>query len=60
MGNLAEWLQPATDAGEAAPVAGGSYLDPASALTVLASTPTDKHERARHIGFRVVVDLATR
>lgn len=59
-GNLAEWLQPATDAGETALVAGGSYLDPASALATLAVTPTDKHERARHIGFRVVVEPAPR
>lgn len=59
-GNLAEWLQPATDGGETAPVAGGSYLDPAGALALLPVTPIDKRERARHIGFRVVVEVAPR
>jgi formylglycine-generating enzyme required for sulfatase activity len=59
-GNLAEWLQPATDASESAPVAGGSYLDSANALATLTTTTMDKRERARHIGFRVVVETAAR
>ncbi len=59
-GNVAEWLQPAAESGETAPVAGGSYLDPASALATFTATPMEKHERARHIGFRVVVETAAR
>ncbi len=59
VGNVAEWLQPADDTSETAPVAGGSYLDPTSALTPLPLVSMDKHERARHIGFRVAVELAT-
>jgi formylglycine-generating enzyme required for sulfatase activity len=59
-GNLAEWLQPAADPSESAPVAGGSYLDPANTLTAFTVTPVEKHERARHIGFRVVVETAPR
>lgn len=57
-GNLAEWLQPVAESGELAPVGGGSYLDGAGALTTLPVTAMDKHERARHIGFRVVVESA--
>ena len=56
-GNLAEWLQPATEAGGSAPVAGGSYLDGGDALRRLPITLVEKRERARHIGFRVVVEL---
>ena len=56
-GNLAEWLQPATEAGENAPVAGGSYLDAAGALRRLPITLVEKRERARHSGFRIVVEL---
>jgi hypothetical protein len=57
-GNLAEWLEPAAEAGETAPLAGGSYLDGADALRRLPVTLVEKRERARHIGFRVVVELA--
>lgn len=57
-GNVAEWLQPAGEPGETAPVAGGSYLDPAATLATLTITPTEKHERTRHVGFRVVVEVA--
>ena len=55
-GNLAEWLQPSSAAGETAPVAGGSYLDAAAALKTLKLAAEEKRERARHIGFRVVVE----
>jgi len=55
-GNLAEWLQPPAGAGETAPVAGGSYLDAAGALRPLPVVPVEKRQRARHIGFRVVVE----
>jgi formylglycine-generating enzyme required for sulfatase activity len=55
-GNLAEWLQPTSAVGETALVAGGSYLDAAAALKTLRLAPEEKRERARHIGFRVVVE----
>ncbi|MDB6166786.1 MAG: hypothetical protein JWQ83_1926, partial [Lacunisphaera sp.] len=55
-GNLAEWLQAKSEEGETAPVAGGSYLDPAAALTTLKVEAVDRRERAPHIGFRVVVE----
>ena len=56
LGNVAEWLAPTTDDAEAAPVAGGSCTD---ALADLARVPLEKHsrlDRARTIGFRVVVE----
>ncbi|MSU24472.1 MAG: hypothetical protein EXS32_11690 [Opitutus sp.] len=56
-GNLAEWLQPAEVASETAPVAGGSYLDATDAVGRSPVTVVEKRERARHIGFRVVVEL---
>jgi hypothetical protein len=49
-------LQPSAAAGETAPVAGGSYLDAAAALKTLKLAAEEKRERARHIGFRVVVE----
>jgi formylglycine-generating enzyme required for sulfatase activity len=55
-GNVAEWLQPAEKVGESAPVAGGSYLDSAEALRRVPVSPVNKGERARHIGFRFVVE----
>jgi formylglycine-generating enzyme required for sulfatase activity len=54
-GNLGEWLEPAGVSKEA-PVAGGSYLDPAEALKTLKIATEEKRERARHIGFRVLVE----
>ncbi len=57
-GNLAEWLQPATEVGETAPVAGGSYLDTADALQTLKIVTEEKRVRARHVGFRVVVETS--
>ncbi len=60
-GNLAEWLQPANSASDLVPVAGGTYLDSTAELAGgLPMTPMDKHERARHIGFRIVVEPAER
>ena len=56
LGNVAEWLAPATDDAEAALVAGGSCTD---ALADLSRVPLEKHsrlDRARTIGFRVVVE----
>ena len=55
LGNVAEWLAPATADAEEAPVAGGSYAD---AEADLARVPLGRHsrlDRARTIGFRVVV-----
>jgi formylglycine-generating enzyme required for sulfatase activity len=57
-GNLAEWLQPASAVSETAPVAGGSYLDPADTLIAAKVLPEEKRVRARHVGFRVVVESA--
>ena len=57
-GNLAEWLQPSIENGDTAPVAAGSYLDPADVLRALTVMPVDKREHARHIGFRFVVEFA--
>jgi formylglycine-generating enzyme required for sulfatase activity len=55
LGNVAEWLH-ADDDGPAR-VAGGSYLDSAEALAALPVGPVDKATRARHLGFRVVVEF---
>ena len=57
-GNLAEWLQADDGTAGTAPVAGGSYLDAAGTLASPPVTAMDKHERARHIGFRIVVEPA--
>ena len=56
-GNLAEWLQPAADSGETASVAGGSFLDDTDVLRRLPVVAMEKQERARHVGFRVVVEV---
>ncbi len=56
LGNVAEWLAPATPEAEATLVAGGSYVEPAADL---AKTPLVRRQgldRARTIGFRVVVE----
>ena len=55
LGNVAEWLA-AEDAAGDATVAGGSYLDPRSALLLVPVEPRAKNDRARHIGFRFVVE----
>ncbi|MEY2878132.1 MAG: hypothetical protein RLZZ15_512 [Verrucomicrobiota bacterium] len=56
-GNVAEWLEPADGAErETAPVAGGSILDSAADLRELPLIPTERRTRARHIGFRIVVE----
>ncbi|MEN9841875.1 MAG: hypothetical protein RL376_1675, partial [Verrucomicrobiota bacterium] len=56
LGNLAEWLNVPAEATRA-PLAGGSMLD---APEVIAKFPVEdraKIDRARHIGFRFVVEL---
>ncbi len=55
LGNVAEWLA-ADDAAAEATVAGGSYLDPRSALLQVPVEPRAKNDRGRHIGFRFVVE----
>lgn len=57
-GNVAEWLQPTQADGATAPVAGGSYLDSTETLERTPIVAIEKRLRARHIGFRVVVERA--
>ncbi|HEY0944273.1 MAG TPA: SUMF1/EgtB/PvdO family nonheme iron enzyme [Opitutaceae bacterium] len=55
-GNLAEWLDASAEAATA-PLGGGSYLDAGAVLAKFPVVPQPKGDRARHIGFRVVVEL---
>ncbi len=55
LGNVAEWLAADPTATEA-PVIGGSYLDPAVAVRLAPIELRAKSDRARHIGFRFVVE----
>lgn len=55
LGNVAEW-QAADDQGTQAEVAGGSYLDVPTALARVPVERRDKTDRARFIGFRLVVE----
>ncbi len=57
-GNLAEWLQPEDGGTAKAPVVGGSYLDAPAELKKISAVWDEKSERARHVGFRFVVELA--
>jgi hypothetical protein len=54
-GGVAEWLD-STLADSTAVIAGGSYLDSAEALAAVPLARVSKTERARHVGFRIVVD----
>lgn len=54
-GNVAEWLDAAV-AAENAPVAGGSFLDAGKTANAGLLARTPKTQRARHIGFRFVVE----
>lgn len=58
-GNLAEWLQAAPDSATA-PVAGGSYLEARTVVEAAGTVAMEKATRARHIGFRVVVEYPLR
>jgi hypothetical protein len=58
LGNVAEWLATSGATDDAA-VIGGSYLDPAAAVRRVPVEPRAKSDRARHIGFRFVVELPT-
>ncbi|WP_221029290.1 formylglycine-generating enzyme family protein [Actomonas aquatica] len=62
VGNLAEWIEAPEDAGDAEQGAliGGSYLDLPESLARLSKTTVPRSERARHIGFRVVVEMTER
>ncbi len=56
LGNLAEWLATSADATRA-PLAGGSVLDMPEVIAKLPMEDRAKIDRARHIGFRFVVEL---
>lgn len=60
VGNLAEWLQDAVagTAGDRGLVAGGSYLDRAETTDRNLTQVMARTDRARHVGFRVVVEWA--
>jgi hypothetical protein len=55
-GNVAEWLQRRSDVGTTAPVGGGSFVDARGAIEALPIAAVNKRERARHVGFRFVVE----
>jgi hypothetical protein len=55
LGNVAEWLA-ADEAADEAAVAGGSYLDPPATLAKVPVELRAKNDRARHIGFRFLVE----
>lgn len=56
LGNLGEWLAAPAEA-DRATVAGGSYLDTPEALAKFPMESRPKVDRARHIGFRFIVEL---
>ncbi|MDR1279442.1 MAG: formylglycine-generating enzyme family protein [Opitutaceae bacterium] len=55
LGNVAEWLQDVDDTRDTR-VTGGSYLDQADRLTELTIVKQSRNDRARHIGFRFVIE----
>ncbi len=58
LGNVAEWLQPASDpTGLWALTGGGSFLDETAELQRVPVRKVQRNERARHVGFRVVVEF---
>lgn len=56
VGNLAEWTGTSVD-DNTAMVFGGSYLDGLEQLKKIPSEARPKSDRARHVGFRVIVEL---
>jgi hypothetical protein len=56
LGNLSEWT--GTEIDDKAYVFGGSYLDMPDAIAQIPSETRPKTDRARHVGFRFVVDQA--
>jgi hypothetical protein len=61
LGNLAEWLNaaPSEMGGAPAPIAGGSYLDKPEALLDVIQSEMPRSDRARHVGFRIVMEFET-
>ncbi len=58
LGNLAEWLQPASTSDPLlAPVGGGSFRDDVSTRRTIPVQELARTERSRHVGFRVVVEF---
>ncbi len=55
-GNLAEWVE-VDPAADRAPVFGGSYQDSAESLSKLPTVLFNKSDRARNIGFRILVEF---
>lgn len=55
LGNLAEWID-SPEGTDKAPVAGGSYLDNPDTLAKVPVEQRSKVDRARHIGFRFVLE----
>ncbi len=55
-GNLAEWTS-AENAADKALVFGGSYLDEPEVLIKAPQESRLKSDRARHVGFRIIVEL---
>ena len=55
-GNVAEWLQRTSDIGGTAPVGGGGFSDAQRAVERSPIAAAGKRERARHVGFRFVVE----
>lgn len=56
LGNVAEWLAPERPDAETTLVAGGSYADTAMDLAKVPMEKRNRLERARSIGFRVVIE----
>lgn len=56
LGNVAEWLAPDRADDEVALVAGGSCMEPEAELAKVPMEKRNRLERARTIGFRVVVE----
>lgn len=58
LGNLAEWLQPASTSDPLlAAVGGGSFRDDVSTRRTIPVQELARTERSRHVGFRVVVEF---
>ena len=55
-GNLAEWTT-VVSGGDKAFVVGGSYLDASEAILKASPESRLKSDRARHVGFRIIVEL---
>ncbi|HLP09736.1 MAG TPA: SUMF1/EgtB/PvdO family nonheme iron enzyme [Opitutaceae bacterium] len=56
LGNVAEWLAPDRPDAETSLVAGGSYADTAAQIAKIPLESRNRLERARTIGFRIVVE----